>query len=463
MNSINTQPHNGTLSLIKGKNTMMTPTPIIKSRTDNFYKPEHIKDFKFKFTNCLTKGTFIFDHHYSTIRPRKKTFKIKNIFLINKTGAPIQFNLRNHDSYNYMYLVFIKKTTNLYTTQKGVSRSNLRNNIVIGFSHSLEDNPSRDFDKDSILRYGFRDGSSYFVQCIDSFDASNNIIANYRINTISGTRFFKEQTNRILQEMIDYYQTDTSLTHAEKIYFISLLFNKLKDLSKRLLANQDDFLAYTIDSLKHEMIKSPNISSNSHVIATRLEQSAESLESSNVHINNEQEYKIIKNSSSLVTNSSSSVKDLNLPSSVESKTDSFNEDSMKIVEEFRDYSTDLVKMMNRPILVNFMDPFVKKFNVLCLEVEHNQSEITYFEFLSEWNALKSYADTQKTSHFNNQQKQSLKDAKTMLDKALNHESTDNEKQLSSKGLISTLEGVLPMNNDVISWLKHETGLKELLP
>lgn len=138
----------------------------------------------------------------------------------------------------------------------------------------------------------------------------------------------------------------------------------------------------------------------------------------------------------------------------------FENDFESIINHFFSYQTDLIKMMKRPILSDMNDPEVKKFNILCKKVQRNH-DIDFFEFEAEWEALISYADTKKLYNFSDQQKKDLNDSKIILNKALDNESTDHEKSISIKVLTAKLENILPINDDVLKWIKKESGLKEL--
>lgn len=133
-----------------------------------------------------------------------------------------------------------------------------------------------------------------------------------------------------------------------------------------------------------------------------------------------------------------------------------------IISDFRLYQTDLVKMMERPILANVLDNEVKKFSLMCRKIERQEISIPLTDFEVEWENLLIYADTIRFSQFNNKQLTKFNDSKNMLMKAFNIESTDNEKELSIKGLERNLSGILPINESIISRLKNQVGLKELV-
>lgn len=132
-----------------------------------------------------------------------------------------------------------------------------------------------------------------------------------------------------------------------------------------------------------------------------------------------------------------------------------------IINEFRSYQTDLVKMMSNPILANLDDDKVNNFYLLCLEIERSENDMSLTRFEVEWMKLKSHADKEKNSHFNDKQKVKFKDSKALLSLALNEESTVNEKELSIKSLENKLIGVLPINDAIIDGLKQQVGLKQL--
>lgn len=133
----------------------------------------------------------------------------------------------------------------------------------------------------------------------------------------------------------------------------------------------------------------------------------------------------------------------------------------KIVKDFRSYQTDLTKMMDLPVLADFNNPQVSKFNTECVLWDYNQNNFTLKDFIEQWEALKNYAQTMKASLLTLEQRKKLSEARVLLDKALNNASTDNEKDLSVKALTKHLEGVLPLNKYSREWLSNKTGLKEL--
>lgn len=142
--------------------------------------------------------------------------------------------------------------------------------------------------------------------------------------------------------------------------------------------------------------------------------------------------------------------------------DGVNERILTIINEFKSYQTDLVKMMERPILSDLSDEKVKIFNLEIKKIlAAEESSMSLVALETEWEALQSYADKLNTSHFSDKQNQKLKDSKVLLDKAINDGSTQNEKELSVKALTNNLNGILPLNDEVFLWLSNITGIKEI--
>lgn len=150
-----------------------------------------------------------------------------------------------------------------------------------------------------------------------------------------------------------------------------------------------------------------------------------------------------------------------------SKTN-YYEDAKSIITEFNSYSIDLVKMMKLPLMIDLSEPSIKELNSLVKNLEldfkdgnHECSKETFIELDSLFNSALRTAQTTKLNRFNKEDKKRIKDSEVILSKALNEATPTNEKQSSIKSLISNLDGILPVGEGNLVWLKKQTGLAEL--
>lgn len=145
----------------------------------------------------------------------------------------------------------------------------------------------------------------------------------------------------------------------------------------------------------------------------------------------------------------------------------YSKEAHKIINDFMEYQSDLVKMMQNPLLANLEDTEVKKFSFLCedirlSEVEDNHiSREMYLNLRNEFASLISYSHKVKLTDFNDMERRKINDARVCLSKALDESSSNNERLMSTKALLSKLTGVLPVSENVFNEFKIKYNLLEI--
>lgn len=151
----------------------------------------------------------------------------------------------------------------------------------------------------------------------------------------------------------------------------------------------------------------------------------------------------------------------------EDAVEDYTSEAQEIIESYESYSTDLVKMMEHPHMINLMNEDVKSLDRIISKVKlrliNNKiiSEDFYLDLKQTYDTALRFSETNKLSMFDNSQKQKIQDARTALNLVYDESSPANEKKSGIKVIKSKLEGVLPINDKVMEHIYQTAGLREL--
>lgn len=299
-----------------------------------------------------------------------------------------------------------------------------------GFSRSLS---KKNGFHEGAVTLGFSDGT------VEAFSYGKTFSAWYQDSDDAFQRLYKDMEN--------YFEL-LNLEDSLKLLLLQNLSNSMNSFILRYSSDKTFKLVQESKTLRKlyllNNVKNFNDSTQNHLSQEPLEQASQGFLANQA---------LLEKDNPLVENVCKNVSKNNVPVNLIERA----------ISEFKAYQTDLVQMMSLPILSQLSDEKVKAFNLLCIKSENNiPLNIGSDEFYNEWIALKNYAELKKLSDYDEKQKKRLKDAKTMFDKAINDKSTEHEKRASIQGIQKELEGLLPLNDGVIVWLKQQTGLKEIL-
>lgn len=436
---------------IKGKRgSFICGNIVAEGLSDIFYKEDVEPIANISFKKSVLYGDLFLTASYNSFF-KKCHYNHSHINLVNSSSSTISLDLDNIARQDYVHIIFENTEKEIVKTPLSINCNSFNYSNIIGFNQGLKNHSS-------VLTYGFRDGTTFNLGDYKYlYKYGHKTLKSININTIVNIKELTINTHRLIAEMIDFYKKETKIELPVKILLVTSLINKLKILTK--VTSGALSLGYTLQSGIEEV---SNPHSNSLFPELLNHNSATTL--------NDTDNKPTNIESTITKSTITKSKDINIDLSQKDSPpiEVINDEKItnktkneSLILEFRSYSHDLVKMMNRPILVDRLDPIIKDFNLLCIEIENNEKDINHSSFLNEWLSIQAYADMKQQSNFTSHQKLKLKDAKTMLDKALHENTNEHEVKTSVKGLINSLEGVLPVNDKVMHWIKNQTGLKEI--
>lgn len=125
-----------------------------------------------------------------------------------------------------------------------------------------------------------------------------------------------------------------------------------------------------------------------------------------------------------------------------------------VLDEFEEYSLDIVKILDKPLILDMSSEFTRNFHI---SMNHaNQLQPTdgalfnplhpFVKAVSElrfsWDALNSEAERVRLSHFTPKEVEGINRAKLMLSVALNSSATPAERQVAYKRALKELDGLI---------------------
>lgn len=138
-----------------------------------------------------------------------------------------------------------------------------------------------------------------------------------------------------------------------------------------------------------------------------------------------------------------------------------------IEQEYESYTTDIVKLIKYPAMVDANVPEVRNFMVLLKAANRSValSDVTLPIVIPQledaYCLAENVAQKIAATHLDEKQRSSLKTAKQLLKIACDDEANENEKKMSFKAGIKALDGIIIIPEKAMDNLKEKIGILEL--